>query len=378
MNEVRPTDEALPRVDFREGARGIVTWVETGDGAPLEASLEILRPARELADTLGTSVTSVLIGKDVAGMAPRVFAYGADRVVVVEDDRLAQYTVLPFTRVFSEWFAAERPEIALFPATTSGRELAPRIGSRVRAGVTADCTELVVGDFLWKRRKKIMYPCLQAIRPTYGESKLATIVGFWCPQMATARPGTFAPLTPDPRRVGEIVRFVPRFQPEDFAVEVLESRRAESGRNAFDDADIIVSGGRPCGELDGFQLVHQLVRALQEKGWRAEWGASRQAVDRGFAPHDRQIGQTGKTVRPKVYVAVAISGAVQHLAGMKDSKTIIAVNKSPSAPILRNADFGLVGDYRHVLPLLIERVRGGFTFGLVAEPRKAEVALLTR
>ncbi|HXV64418.1 MAG TPA: electron transfer flavoprotein subunit alpha/FixB family protein [Vicinamibacteria bacterium] len=366
--------EGYPRVDFRNGARGILTWVEVHGTRPVPASLEILRPARELADKLATEVTSVLIGSGVGATAREVIAHGADRVIVVDDPRLAEYLVLPYASVFSEIIRSHRPEIALFGATTSGRELAPRIASRVRAGVTADCTHLEVGDFLWKRRKTIMHPCLEAIRPSYGESKLATIVGFWCPQMATARPGAFAPLPADPARRGEILELMPRLAPDDFSVSILETVRAARGADGLFSAEVIVTGGRPCGELDSFELVRSLVRVLQERGVRSEWGASRQAVDAGYVPHERQIGQTGKTVRPKIYVAVAVSGAVQHLAGMKESGSVVAINKDPAAPIFKNADFGIVGDYREVLPLLVERVRSGFLFGLaVPHPTGAEL-----
>jgi electron transfer flavoprotein alpha subunit len=211
-----------------------------------------------------------------------------------------------------------------------------------------------------------MYPCLEAIRPSYGESKLATIVGFWCPQMATARPGAFSALPKDLSRHGVIEDFVPTFEPGDFAVEILETVRAEAGGESLFSAEIIVTGGRPCGELDEFRLVRELVDELKRRGVAAEWGASRQAVDAGYAPHERQIGQTGKTVRPKIYVAVAISGAVQHLAGMKESGKVIAINKDPGAGMFRSSDIGLVGDYRDVLPVLIDRVRSGFAFGLPA------------
>lgn len=356
--------ESYPRIDFRNGARGVLTWVEVHGQEPVPASYEILRPARELADELGTSVTSVLIGSGVRDVASEVIAQGADRVIVVDDPRLAEYLVLPYTAVFEQIITSSRPEIALFGATTSGRELAPRLASRVRAGVTADCTHLEVGDFFWKRQKSIQYPCLEAIRPSYGESKLATIVGFWCPQMATARPGAFAALPRDDARRGEVQELVPTFRPSDFAVQILETHRSEGGARGLLSAEIIVTGGRPCGELDEFRLVLELVLELKKRGLQAEWGASRQAVDAGYAPHERQIGQTGKTVRPKVYVAVAVSGAVQHLAGMKESRRILAVNQDPEAPIFRNADFGIVGDYRDVLPRIIDRVRHGFAFGL--------------
>ncbi|MCM8776271.1 MAG: FAD-binding protein, partial [Candidatus Omnitrophica bacterium] len=353
-----------PRVDFRRDARGILTWVEVYGKTPARSSLEILNPARRLADELQTKVTSVVIGDGIQSLAREIIAYGADEVILVNDPRLKDYSTLPVTAVMTQVIRKVRPEIALFGATTSGRELAPRIASRVRAGVTADCTNLRIGEFVYAQRKSIMYPCLESIRPTYGESKLATIVGFWCPQMATARPGTFKMLTPDPNRKGNVTEFVPEFTDGDFAVEIVRTVREEGGAQNLFVADVIVSGGRSCGELDNFQLVKDLAKALQDQGVNADWGASRQAVDNGYAPYARQIGQTGKTVRPKVYIAVAISGAIQHLAGIKESEKIIAVNLDPNASIFRHGDYGIARDYLEVLPELIRAVKNGFTFGI--------------
>lgn len=353
-----------PRVDFRNGASGILTWVEVAGDQISRASLEILNPARRLADQLETTVTSVLIGHGVRDYAKQVIAQGADEVIVVEDPRLKEYSILPFTTIIAQICKERRPEIALFGATTSGRELAPRLGSRIKAGVTADCTILMVGDYLYKRMKSTFYPCLEAIRPTYGESKLATIIGFWCPQMATARPGTFEALPPDPNRNGKITDFTPAFTDKDFAVKILDVERKEVGGQSLFTADVIVSGGRPCGELDDFKLIRELVDALKARGINADWGASRQAVDRGYAPYSRQIGQTGKTVRPKVYIAVAISGAIQHTSGIKESGKIVAVNIDAHSNIFNSADYGIVGDYLKVMPALIEQVRNGYTFGL--------------
>ncbi len=354
----------FPRVDFRKGARGILTWVEMHGQKPSRSSLEILNPARKLADQLQTKVRAVMIGHDIKAAAAEVIAHGADEVVVVDDPRLKEYTILPTASVLAQLIEKERPEIALFGATTSGRELAPRLASRVKAGVTADCTSLEVGEYVHKIKKSVFYPVLESIRPTYGESKLATIVGFWCPQMATARPGTFKILPADPARKGTIVDFAPQLTDKDFMVEVLETKREEGGGDNLFVADIVVSGGRPAGEHDEFKLIKELVQALQEKGINADWGASRHAVDNGYAPYARQVGQTGKTIRPKIYVAIAISGAIQHLAGMKESGKIIAINQDPQANIFRHADYGIVRDYQEVLPALIEKVKSGFTFGL--------------
>ena len=360
------TGADFPRVDFRKGARGVLTWVEMHGAKPSRSSLEILNPARKLADQLRTKVRAVIIGHQVKAAAAEVIACGADEVVVVDDPRLKEYTILPTAAILSQLIEKERPEIALFGATTSGRELAPRLASRVRAGVTADCTSLEVGEYVHRIKKSVFYPVLESIRPTYGESKLATIVGFWCPQMATARPGTFKILPADPKRKGTVTEFKPQFREEDFAVQVLETKREEGGGDNLFVADIVISGGRPAGEHDEFALIKELVQALQEKGINADWGASRHAVDNGYAPYARQVGQTGKTIRPKVYAAVAISGAIQHLAGMKESGKIIAINQDPQAAIFRHADYGIVRDYQEVLPALIKKVKQGFTFGIPA------------
>lgn len=369
--EADPKEAALlakaatfPRVDFREGARGVLTWVEMHGDQISRSSLEILNPARKLADHLETKVTSILIGDGVTSLAKQIIAQGADEVIVVNDPRLKEYSILPFVSVISQIAEARNPEIAIFGATTSGRELAPRLASRIKAGVTADCTSMKIGEYVNKQTKQVLYPCLEAIRPTYGESKLATIIGFWCPQMATARPGTFEALPPDPGRQGIISEYTPVLTDRDFITKILKTERKEVGGQSLFTADVIIAGGRPCGELDDFQLVRDLVEALKEKGIKADWGVSRQAVDRGYAPYSRQIGQTGKTVRPKVYLAIAISGAIQHTSGIKESDKILAINIDPKSNIFNTADYGVVGDYLKVMPLLIEKVKNGFTFGL--------------
>ncbi len=352
--------------DFRNGARGILTWAEVANSKVTRSSLELLTPARELANALDedTKVITLLIGKDVKDEAKTLIAHGSDEVIVVEDDRLEEYLVLPFASIFAQVNKKIRPEIALFAATTAGRELAPRIGVKTDSGVTADCTELLIGEHIDRKKKKIFAPILESKRPTYGESKLATILGFACPQISTTRAGTFEVPKPNPNRVGKVTTFKPKLTKADFSVEILETVRGGGGLQNIFDADIIVSGGRAAGEIDGLNLIKELVAALNEQGVNAEWGASRPAVDSGYAEYARQIGQTGKTVRPKVYIAVAISGAIQHLAGMKESDTIIAINHNAKAPIFAHADYGIVGEYQDILPELIDKVKAGFTFGL--------------
>jgi len=365
----KKSNDDLRRIDFRKGASGILTWAEVVKGEISRPSLELLTPARELADSLeeGTTVTTLLIGKDVQPLTKELIAHGADEVIVVEDDRLEEYRILPFSEIFSQVIEERNPEIALFAATTAGRELAPRIGVKRGSGVTADCTQLLIGEHKHRNKEtkeQVIYaPILESRRPTYGESKLATIIGFVCPQISTARAGTFEVPKRDDQREGKITPFTPKLDESEFSTEIIQTVIGEGGMQALFDADIIIAGGRGTSS-DGMQLIKELTQALQEQGIKAEWAASRVMVDEGVAEYARQIGQTGKTVRPKVYVAVGISGAVQHIAGIKESDTIIAINHNPKESIFNNADFGMVGDYEDIVPLLIEKVKDGFTFGL--------------
>ena len=357
--------EGFEDVDFRNGANGILTWAEVVNGKISRPSLELLTPARDLADQLGndTKVTTLIIGKDIADLAKELITYGSDEVIVVDDERLEEYRILPFSETFAQVIKEKNPEIALFAATTAGRELAPRIGVKTDSGVTADCTALEIGEHINRKEKKIYAPILESRRPTYGESKLATILGFVCPQISTARAGTFEVPTPDNNREGLITAFKPELTEKEFVTEIIETVRGEGGLQSLFDADIIVSGGRGATS-DDLKLIQELVDVLKEQGIKAEWACSRPVVDDGTAEYARQIGQTGKTVRPKVYVAVGISGAVQHIAGMKESETIVAIDKNAKETIFSNADFGIVGEYEDVLPELIEKVKAGFAFGL--------------
>ena len=357
--------EGFEDVDFRNGASGILTWAEVVNGKISRPSLELLTPARSLATDLGgdTKVITLLIGKDISDLAKELVAHGADEVVVVDDKRLEEYRILPFATIFSQVIKDKNPEIALFAATTAGRELAPRIGVKVEGGVTADCTALEIGEHFDRKNKKIFAPILESRRPTYGESKLATILGFVCPQISTARAGTFEVPTPDENRSGTITPFKPKLPESDFVTEIIETVRGEGGLQNLFEADIIVTGGRGTVS-DEMKLVKDLAAALKKQGINTEWAVSRPVVDESLAEYARQIGQTGKTVRPKVYIAVGVSGAVQHIAGMKEAETIVAINHNSKETIFHNADFGIVGDYEDIIPELIEKVNAGFTFGL--------------
>ncbi len=362
-------DESLRVIDFRNGASGILTWAEVTNGKISRPSLELLTPARNLANSLeeGTKVTTLLIGKDVDDLAKELISYGADEVIVVNDDRLEEYRILPFSAIFAQVIKERNPEIALFAATTAGRELAPRIGVKTDSGVTADCTELIIGEHKHRNKQtkeQVIYaPILESRRPTYGESKLATIIGFVCPQISTARAGTFEVPEFVENREGVISSFTPTLDESEFVSDIIETVRGEGGLQNLFEADIIVAGGRGTTS-DEMKLVKDLATALNEQGINTEWAASRVMVDEGVSEYARQIGQTGKTVRPKVYIAIGISGAVQHIAGIKESETIIAINHNAKETIFNNADFGIIGEYEDILPELIEKVKNGFTFGL--------------
>jgi electron transfer flavoprotein alpha subunit len=355
----------FPDKDFREGARGIITWAEVTNGKIARPSIELLTPARNLANQLGnnTKVMTLLIGKNVQPLAQTLIEHGSDEVILVENDKLEEYLVLPFSSIFAQVIKERKPEIALFAATTSGRELAPRIGMKTDSGVTADCTGLEIGEYIDKKEQVIYKPILESRRPTYGESKLATILGFVCPQISTARAGTFKVPERIEGRKGIISDFKPVLNDKDFVVEIVKTVRGEGGIQNLFEADIIISGGRGT-TIDNLGLVKALAEALKSQGINAEWASSRPVVDEGVAEYARQVGQTGKTIRPKVYIAVGISGAIQHLAGMKESEKIIAIDHNPKAHIFHNADFGIVGEYQDILPELIDRVKSGFKFGI--------------
>lgn len=354
--------------DFRDGARGILTWAEVVNGKIGRPSLELLTPAKHLASQLGndTKVMTLIIGKNVRPLAQTLIEYGSDEVIVVENDKLDEYLVLPFSSIFAQVIKERKPEIALFAATTSGRELAPRIGMKTNSGVTADCTGLEIGEYIDRKEKIIIAPILESRRPTYGESKLATILGFVCPQVSTARAGTFEVPKRVEGRKGIVSDFKPVLDDKDFVVEIIKTVRGEGGLQNLFEADIIVAGGRGTTN-DSLILIKTLAEELKNHGINAEWACSRPVVDEGVTEYARQIGQTGKTVRPKIYIAVAISGAIQHIAGMKEAEKIIAIDHNPKATIFRNADFGIVGEYGDILPELIERVKAGFTFGIEAK-----------
>jgi electron transfer flavoprotein alpha subunit len=347
------------------GARQIWVFIEQHDGVAAEVSLELLGRARELAAPLGAKVGAVLAGsaEAVTGLAAEVVARGADTVYLAGHDDLGQYLALPYTRLVTALVRQYEPQIVLYGATTTGRDLAPRVASALRTGLTADCTDLRIGDFTAKGEtwRDILYQ----IRPAFGGNIIATIVSpEHRPQMATVREGVMVMPEADASRTGEIVNVpVDRssspvapadrvvLHPEDFAVGLVKRVREEK-RVDLKGARIVVSGGVGVGSREGFALVEELAHVLG-----GVVGASRAAVDAGWVDHDHQVGQTGTTVRPKLYVACGISGSVQHRAGMDQSARILAINSDPLAPIFSVAHYGIVGDLHKVIPLLIKAYR---------------------
>jgi electron transfer flavoprotein alpha subunit len=328
-------------------------FIEQDAGKIADVSLELVCKGRELADRLGVKAEAVLLGGKVAGLAKKLHEYGCDNVFLAEDDRLEPFTALPFTKVIVELVKAHNPNIFLFGATQVGRSLAPRVASKLLAGLTADCTALEIDDFEDKAGKRVMKDRLMQIRPAFGGNIIATIANSWGdPQMVTVREGVMILADPVPGRAGKVTKVKVELTAADTAVSIIERVKAESGVN-LKGARIVVSGGYGVGSKENFELIRKLAEAVG-----GEVGASRAAVDAGWIGHDHQVGQTGVTVRPKLYIACGISGSVQHRAGMSGSAKIIAINTDASAPIFSIAHYGIVGDLKDVVPMMIQAVKG--------------------
>jgi len=329
-------------------------WVfaEQEDESLNDVSLELCGKARELADQLGVKVGAVLTGWNVRELAYRLIAHGVDNVYHVHDPLLENYRTQPYARVMCELIAKHKPQIVLYGATPLGRDLAPRIASQMRAGLTADCTNLDLGDYEDKRTKTTHKNLLLQIRPAFGGNIIATIVNHdrW-PQMATVREGVMRLNEGDASRKGEIIEEKIAFDDFDLAVKLIKRHREERKVN-LKGARVIVAGGGGVGNKDNFKLIHELAGVLG-----GAVGASRAAVDGGFIGKEHQIGQTGTTVRPALYIACGISGAVQHRAGMEESAKIVAINADKDAPIFGVAHYGIVGDINKVIPMMVEAVR---------------------
>ena len=319
-------------------------------------TFELLGAATTLAEKLGVRVQAMVFGHNLGDIPQTLIHYGADEVFVVDQPELEEYTTLTYRRAAITVLESmpRPPHILLCGATTLGRDLAPRIAAYFETGLTADCTELDIGDYEHKGKADpskvgVYKNCLYAIRPSFGESLKARILGPWKnPQMATARVGAMIPNEPDRSRTGEIIPVKVDFEQSDFRVKVAETIHEVSHAVDLTRAKVIVSGGFGLGGPEGFDVVRDLASIFVGSAV----GASRKAVDAGWISYAHQVGQTGKTVRPKLYIALGISGAIQHRVGMGNSETIIAVNKDPSAPIFQFAHYGIVGDLYEVAPVL--------------------------
>jgi len=329
----------------------VIVYCETDRQKVAEVSQELLTKGRRLADKLGVKLEAVAIGTDMGAIEKQILPYGADRVHIFDAEGLYPYTTQPHAAIMIKLFRAEKPQICLMGATVIGRDLGPRISSALHSGLTADCTELEIGDYEDAKTKQTYSNLLYQIRPAFGGNIVATIVNpEHRPQMATVREGVMKREVLNNDYKGEVVRHKASdyVVSADFAVKVID-RHVERAENNLKGAQIIVAGGYGMGSSEGFGMLYELAHEIH-----AEVGASRAAVDAGFCPSDLQIGQTGVTVRPKLYIACGISGQIQHIAGMQESSIIISVNSDPDAPINTIADYVVTGTVEEVLPKMIK------------------------
>ncbi len=338
-----------------EQYKGVYVFAQQVDNVINNIAFELIGKGKDLAEALGTEVTAVLVGSDVANLADELAAYGADKVIVIDDPELKEYRTEPYAHALSAVINEFKPEIFLVGATAIGRDLGPRVSARVHTGLTADCTVLEIGDFpinpIPGREQK--HNQLLMTRPAFGGNTIATIAcPDFRPQMATVRPGVMQKRAKVEGAKAEVINFNPGFTPDNKYVEILEVVKSVCNTKDIMDAKILVSGGRGVGSAENFKLLEDLAEALG-----GQVSCSRAVVDAGWMSKDMQVGQTGKTVRPTLYFAVGISGAIQHLAGMEESDVIVAINKDETAPIFDVADYGIVGDLNKILPALTEQLR---------------------
>ncbi|HBC21770.1 MAG TPA: electron transfer flavoprotein subunit alpha [Porphyromonadaceae bacterium] len=329
----------------------LIVYCEYDDGRIADVSLEVLTKGRALADRLGIKLEAVVLGDRLGGIEEQVFPYGVDTLYKVQDARLFPYTSLPHSSVLINLFREIKPQIAFMGATCIGRDLGPRVSSALHSGLTADCTALEIGDHTDVKSGKRYDELLYQIRPAFGGNIVATIVNPECrPQMATVREGVMKKEVRDENYKGTVIDLdADKYtSPEDFVVEIID-RHVEKSKVNLKGSPIIVAGGYGVGSKENFDLLEKLAETLG-----GEVGASRAAVDAGWIGHDRQIGQTGVTVRPKLYIACGISGQIQHIAGMQDSSIIISINTDPDAPINTIADYVITGRMEDVVPKLIK------------------------
>jgi electron transfer flavoprotein alpha subunit len=323
--------------------KDVYVFIEQREGVIQSVSLELLGKAVELAAKSGEKVCALLLGDNIKGLADDCIAYGADKVIVADSPQLKHYMTEPYTQALYQIGVKFEPSIILIGATTIGRDLGPRLSARLSTGLTADCTALEISD----------EGNLMMTRPAFGGNMMATIT---CkehrPQMSTVRPGVMCTAPRNESRKGEIINFLPVFDSSKFRVRLLETVKEERNLVDITEANILVSGGRGVGNSEGFDKLREFAQTIG-----AEVSSSRALVDAGIVGHNRQVGQTGKTVRPDLYFALGISGAIQHLAGMEESDYIIAINKDKYAPIFQSSDLGIVGDVKKIVPLLTERLK---------------------
>ena len=331
-----------------EEYKGVFVYAQQVDNVLDGVAFELLGKGKDLAKDLNTDVTAVLIGSDVKGLADQLAEYGADRVIVVDDPELKEYRTEPYAHALASVINEFKPDIMLVGATAIGRDLGPTVSARVKTGLTADCTVLEIGNFPIAPGPNQKPNQLLMTRPAFGGNTIATIA---CPdnrpQMATVRPGVMQKIAPIAGAKANVVEFNPGFTPNNRYVEILNVVKAVKNTANIMDAKILVSGGRGVGSKENFKLLEDLAEVIG-----GTVSCSRAVVENGWLPVDLQVGQTGKTVRPQIYFAIGISGAIQHTAGMEDSDLIIAINKDEDAPIFDVADYGLVGDLNKIVPAL--------------------------
>jgi electron transfer flavoprotein alpha subunit len=327
--------------------KDVWVFVEQRDGKPADVSFELLCKGRKLADALGGQLKAIVLGAAPAPIAESSFTYGTDEAIVVQSPALEHYRSLPYSRIFIDLVKEHKPRVVLFGATVNGRDLAPRVASATMSGLTADCTDLQVSDVTYMKTE--YKNLLLQIRPAFGGNIVATIITPDMPtQMATVREGVMELCAVAKPKKPVVTKIEYHADPTDELVKIIERHREESKTN-LKGAPIIVAGGYGVASKEGFRLVQELAKVMG-----AEVAGTRAAVDAGFVAHERQVGQTGVTVRPKLYVAIGISGAIQHRAGMQESNKIIAINNDPEAPIFGVAHYGIVGDAMDIVPKLIE------------------------
>ncbi len=324
--------------------RGVWVYIEVNEKRVSEASLQLLGKGRELADILSTKLTGIMIGFNLKDIEKVPLEYGADEVIVVDDESYRTYNPVYYAKTLSALSNKYRPEIILIPATRKGREIGPYVANTLRTGITADCTGFSVDP---KTRDLIQ------IRPPYGAWMLAHIkTPRHRPQIATARPNTFPLPSKKEDGNGKIIREKPPIKP-DGRVRLLEEKKImKREEKPIEKAEVIVAGGKGIGSKEGFLLLEELAEELG-----GVTAGSRKAVDAGWIPYEKQVGQTGKSVHPLLYIAVGISGASQHVFGIREAKTVVAINNDPKAPIFQHSDYGIVDDYKEIVPILVKKIR---------------------